>query len=526
MVLAPQQEIDDAALARGLRNLTWEAGFSNLVASLTSGVILTAFALQLGASNALIGVLAALSFWAQITQAPAVVLVERLRQRKRITVWASSISRLALAFMALLALAPHTGATLSGLVLAQALFCCAGAIGGCAWSSWVRDLAPEQTLGQLFARRTTYATAVSLAAGLLAAFALDLAADDPAYGGPMFAGLYAVGFLAGLVSIGLLARTPEPAMPAVESQIKILPLLRAPLRDANFLRLIRFLASWQFAVNLATPFITVFLVRQLGYPLAFVMILNVVSQIANLFTIRSWGVLSDRFTNKSVLTVAAPVFIACIAALVGASQIEDKVWCGAYLVGLHILMGGAQAGVTLATGNIALKLSPKGASTAYIATSALISSLAAGAAPILGGIFADFFATRRLEIAVRWFSPGEVQTWLPLTLSHWDFYFLLAAAGGLYALHRLSLVREEGEIEPGAMIGEVIAHARQTARNLSPVAGLRMLTDIPADLVDETRIRLRRRRALRAQVIAARSGRTKPDRPRAWAKFAPRERRR
>lgn len=516
MALDPQAEIDDVALAKGLRNLTWEAGFSNLVSSLTSGVILTAYAMQLGASNALIGVLAALTFWAQITQAPAVLLVEGLRTRKRITVWSSLVSRAALAIMAALALLPAGGLALSGLVLAQGLFCCAGAIGGCAWNSWVRDLAPEHELGKLFARRTTYATVVSLAAGLLAAMALDVAAEDPAWGGPMFAGLYALGFLAGLVSIWLLSRTPEPMMPPVESKIKILPLLRTPLRDRNFMRLIRFLASWQFAVNLATPFITVYLVRQLGFPLAFVMVLSVVSQIANLFTVRSWGVLSDRFTNKSVLTVAAPVFIACIAALVGASQITDRTWCVVYLVGLHILMGAAQAGVTLASGNIALKLSPKGSSTAYLATSALVSSMAAGAAPILGGLFADFFAARRLEIMVRWFSPGDVMIWLPLRLSNWDFYFLLAAFGGLYALHRLSLVREEGEIEPGAMVGEVIAHARRTARNLSPVAGLRLLTDIPAGLMDETRARLARRRYLRGQVIAARAGRAKPEKPRAW----------
>ena len=217
MALDPQAEIDDVALAKGLRNLTWEAGFSNLVSSLTSGVILTAYAMQLGASNALIGVLAALTFWAQITQAPAVLLVEGLRTRKRITVWSSLVSRAALAIMAALALLPAGGLALSGLVIAQGLFCCAGAIGGCAWNSWVRDLAPEHELGKLFARRTTYATVVSLIAGLLAAMALDLAAEDPAWGGPMFAGLYALGFLAGLVSIWLLSRTPEPMMPPVES---------------------------------------------------------------------------------------------------------------------------------------------------------------------------------------------------------------------------------------------------------------------------------------------------------------------
>jgi hypothetical protein len=41
-------------------------------------------------------------------------------------------------------------------------------------------------------------------------------------------------------------------------------------------------------------------------------------------------------------------------------------------------MGLATAGVTLSSGNIAMKLSPRGSATAYIAANALISSAAAG----------------------------------------------------------------------------------------------------------------------------------------------------
>jgi hypothetical protein len=68
-------------------------------------------------------------------------------------------------------------------------------------------------------------------------------------------------------------------------------------------------ASWQFAVNLATPFFTVFIVRQLRFDVSFVLVLSVVSQIANLLALRLWGTLSDRFANKSVLAVCAPVYV-------------------------------------------------------------------------------------------------------------------------------------------------------------------------------------------------------------------------
>jgi MFS family permease len=166
---------------------------------------------------------------------------------------------------------------------------------------------------------------------------------------------------------------------------------------------------------------------------------------------------------------------------------------------LHLLMGASVAGVTLATTNIALKLSPKGSATAYVATSALVTSFAAGIAPILGGAFADFFSARRLELLLRWTSPEGVVVLSPLGLSHWDFYFLIAGALGLFALHRLSLVREKGEIQRREMLQQMLHQTRRSVRNLSTVAGLRALTELPAGLLRDARLRARFQRRRKAQ---------------------------
>lgn len=61
------------------------------------------------------------------------------------------------------------------------------------------------------------------------------------------------------------------------------------------------------------------------------------------------------------------------------------------LIGIHIVMGIAGAGVSLASGNIALKLAPKGQATAFLATNTISNSIVAGIAPILGGKFADLW---------------------------------------------------------------------------------------------------------------------------------------
>src|SRR3546814_6691081 len=61
-MLSPQATIEPAELETGLKRLVIEALFSNTTAALTTGVVLTAFALHLGANNATIGLLAAIPF--------------------------------------------------------------------------------------------------------------------------------------------------------------------------------------------------------------------------------------------------------------------------------------------------------------------------------------------------------------------------------------------------------------------------------------------------------------------------------
>jgi MFS family permease len=480
--LQPVPELDDAEQRRGMRVLTAEVIFSTLADAVAGGVILTAFALHLGASNALIGTLAAITFWDQLLQGPGVLLVARLKRRKLIAVVGSLVSALAPAMLAALAFAHASSVSRTGVVIAVALYGGAGAFAGCAWNAWVRDLVPGKVSGRFFGRRSALSTGVALAGGLAAAWLLDRAPEGSSGRSWVFLALFATGLLAELASATVLSRAPEPAMPPSDETPRLLPLLKKPLMDENFRKLIAFLASWQFAVNLAQPFFTVFFLRQLGFGMTFVMALSLISQFANLLTLRKWGDLADRFSNKSVLNLAAPAFIACIAAMIVASQFPDKVTAGIYLVVLHLVMGAASAGVALASGNIVMRLSPRGAAEPYMAANALITSAAAGLAPIVGGLCADFFAAREFRLVLEWSGPRFHGDVVHLAIRAWDFYFLNSALVGLYALHRLTLVHEKGEVQRQEMMHEMFERLRHGRRRFMPVAGLKSLTEFPANL--------------------------------------------
>lgn len=483
-MLAPQRIVTPADRERGIRHLMVDAAAATAIGALNSGVVLLALALHIGATNIEIGVLAAIPLLTQILQAPAVKLVERMRRRRLISVGSLFMARLALPLYAAVPFIGHRDLAIGVLLGAALLHYGLNAVGACSWNSWIRDLVPADRLGYFSSKRGLYGTAVSAVATIAAALALDAAQGSESMSDRIFTGLYLLGFMLGLISVAALARVPEPEMELPGPSLPLRKLLWQPLTDTNFRNMLRYLASWQFAVNLATPFFTVYFVRVLGFSMGAVLLLTVVSQVANIAVVRGWGRLTDRFTNKSVLSVATPIFIVCIAAMAFASEFETSEARFAFLLLLHMLMGAAGAGVGLASSNIVMRLSPSGSATSYMATNALIGALAAGLAPIVGGWAADFFARRRLEVRVEWVSPSGLSDLLGLTVTHWEFFFLLSALGGLYTLHRLSAINEPGTVQSREVMQHIWSSARRTLRNASSVAGMRLAVSFPAgDLI-------------------------------------------
>ncbi|HEX6266504.1 MAG TPA: hypothetical protein VFZ81_06360, partial [Burkholderiales bacterium] len=153
MRLRPDPVITPEELARGKRALVKDAAWASLVGALYGGVILVGFALELGATPFIIGLLAAIPFLAQVAQVPAIALVERVRQRRKISVLAVLVSRTVILSLALIPFIGDTAAQLAALIMAQLAITLFGSIGGCSLNSWMHQLLQNEPLGELFSRR-------------------------------------------------------------------------------------------------------------------------------------------------------------------------------------------------------------------------------------------------------------------------------------------------------------------------------------------------------------------------------------
>ena len=479
--LNPSDHLTEKDVQRGMSMLIHDGICSQIMGVLTSGAFLVAFAVLLGASNLVIGLLAAVGPFCQVLQIPAIFLVERTGRRKLLVVIHAFASRLFWIVVAVIPWFIPEALRIPVLLASLLLYFGLGTVAGCAWNSWVRDLVPESIMGSYFAKRMAISVALGAALTLGAGFALD-------YGKRLFSEpltvysiFFAVGAFFGVLGVLFLALTPEPRMARVRPR-GIFTVLAEPFRHGNYRQLIFFLGSWNFAVNLAAPFFVVYMLKRLGLSMAWVLGLSVLSQAVNVAFLRIWGRISDRYTNKSVLAVSGPLFILSILIWPFTTMPERYVLTIPLLVAIHVIAGISTAGVSLCSGNIALKLAPRGQATAYLAASALVNGLAATAAPILAGIGADWFAGESLSLSLKWTAATEgVDRWVipAVNLMGLDFIFLIAFVLGLYALHRLIAVREEGEVEETIVTSELFAEVRKAMRHVSNVAGLRTFTHFP-----------------------------------------------
>ncbi|MFH1743920.1 MAG: MFS transporter [bacterium] len=479
--LRPQDNLTEADTQKGLRLLLLDGVCSQVMGNLTGGAFLVAFALLLGASNVVVGILAAIGPLTQALQIPVIYLIEKTRNRRVLAAGSAFISRLfwvMAAGLPFLAPAPYR---LPLFVVAVFLYFAIGSITACAFNSWIRDLIPENILGGFLAKRLTLSMAVAIGVGLLAALAIDFGKTSFSQETTAYSIIFFVGAVSGLIGAYFLARIPEPKMAPMQSQ-NPLAVLAKPFRDTNFRNLLIFLGAWNFAVNLAAPFFTVYMLKRLEISMTVILALTFFSQFLNVLFFRVWGSLADRYSHKSVLAVSGPMFMVSMLLWPFTTMPDPHVLTIPILMVIHALAGISTAGVLICSGGIALKTAPRGSATAYLATNSLISGAAATVAPILAGLAADGFETQELGITFHWVSElGQRHEVIlsALSLQGLDFLFVASFVFGLYSLHRLVLVQEVGEVKEDVVLTEFYGEFRKVVRNVSSVAGLRHLTYFP-----------------------------------------------
>lgn len=444
MDIKPKLHLEPAEINRSLRMVIIDGLCSEVVVCLSSGAILVGAALLLGASNFQIGLLASFPTLCNLAQLLTILLIQRYPNRKLITVLAVFLAKMPLLLIGLLVWT-NTHVSFNMLLVFMFVHYFLSAIGGAGWNAWIKDLVPEQQLGSYFSNRTRLMQLTNIAVSLAVAALVDYYTKND---GEELAHLYGLYFFAagliGAIGAFFLIQASEPKQEISGGNLG--SLLLQPLKNTNFRQLLIFNAAWLLAINLAIPFFTVFMLQTLGLSMKVVILLAVVSQIASIAGLPLWGKLSDRYSNKSIIYLTAPIYISCILLWIFVGIYSRALPNMILLVLLHVMTGISTGGINLALTNIGLKLAPKTDAIIYITVKNMVASFFTALGPILGGLLVDYFATRELQISISWKSPNLQSVAKLIYLHEWNFLFLLASILAFFSLRWLGKVQEKGEV--------------------------------------------------------------------------------
>ncbi|RVT97289.1 MFS transporter [Mucilaginibacter limnophilus] len=458
MKLRPFEKISSNQLNSGLNLVIADGLSAEAMVVFTSGTFLTAMAIHMGATNLQLGILAALPTFTTMFQLLAIWLVQRFNNRKVVTTVFNFLARLPLIAIGIIPFIFTGGTTVQVLIILLFFQHIFGDIGGAAWNSWMKDLIPGERLGSFFSHRSRMAQTLNVMLSLATAIGIDYVKSHyPQNEILTYNILFMLGGILGMVSVGLLLRTPEPKAQAIND--KLFTLFGKPLKNKNFRSLLIFNSFWAFALNLATPFFAVYMMKTLGLPVAYIIGLGIAGQLSSIISIKLWGRYSDKFSNKNIVSICGPLYVACIIAyaIVPANNVTTAL---TLLAIIHILSGIATAGINLALSNIGIKLAPNSEAIAYISTKNMLVAFTSTIAPMIGGLLADFFASHPLNWSVQWHGM-HLQL---LNLQGWSYFFVIGGLLALLSLRLLNKVKEQGEINQYRMVAQMRVKLRSKLR--------------------------------------------------------------
>jgi MFS family permease len=407
---------------RTMRLSIYEGSATQIFLTWTTGAVLIGYLLQFGATPTEIALVGSVPLLAQIMSPFAAFLAGALGHRRLLTASFAILGRGSWIVAVLLPQLPipaeARAAALVWLVLFSSVFQASTAT---LWSAWMGDVVPEDVRGRYFGLRTGIVGIVGTTANLGAGWFLDRV------GAPLsFQVVLGVAIVSAAIGIWLYFRHYDPPSAPLEQSLGAV--LREPLADPNFRKLLRFATFWQFVVLLAAPFVIPYFLDELGLTFTQVAIWSAVAAGTAFATTLLWGGVADRAGNKAVLAIGT--FVAGFALpacwiLAGLTGNTVFIWVSAVFDAI------AWGGIGPALFNLSLVSAPREKRMSYLAMFALVTGLAG----FLGGVLSGPLLTLLRPIAIDLF--GGV----------WTGYHTLFALSGILRMQAWRLLRPVQETD-------------------------------------------------------------------------------
>ncbi|MCM8801203.1 MAG: MFS transporter [Candidatus Omnitrophica bacterium] len=359
---------------KSLKSSFLDGIFASCMVGLTTDYI-TPYALFLKATSRQIGLLNALpNFFSSLIQLKSADLVDKLKSRKKIIA--------IFVFLHLLMFVPIMMVPFifkQNPVIFLIIFICFlngfNAFAGPVWSSLMSEYIPYRSRGRYFGWRNKIFGVIIILCSFLAGFILHLHKENPLKG---FLLIFGFALVARFISWCFLLQMYEPAYRVFkDSYFSFFDFIRR-IKESNFVKFVLFVSGLNFCVNLASPFFSVFMLKDLRFSYITYTALVISVSIAHIFTINRWGIIADKLGNIKILRFTS--FL--IAGIPLVWLINQNPF---YLIFVQFFSGFAWAGFNLCATNFIYDAVTPPKRTRCIAYFNVFSGIASCLGALLGG---------------------------------------------------------------------------------------------------------------------------------------------
>jgi MFS family permease len=285
-----------------------------------------------------------------------------------------------------------------------------------AWSSWMGNIVPENIRGMYFGKRNMIQSVFSFATTLLAGWILGLTKSLIG-----FSFVFFLAFIFGLISYSYLTKIPEARIKNKARKLNVLEFVNDLKKYSNFHPFTMHMTLVSFAVNLASPFFTVYILSVMKVNYVWYGIVIATEILTRIFMQRYWGMLADKFGDRAIMTL-------CNILIVFYPFLFLFVINTFQLILISIFSGIAWSGFDLTTFNYLLDVTPPEKRSYYIANYKIYVGIALFLGPLIGGLISQYFSS----MTFFWLSGLQVLFLLS---------FFLRGVATAYGLPKLKEVR-------------------------------------------------------------------------------------
>lgn len=379
-------ETHDEKVSKSLRASTTEGVFNGASGSITSTFI-TPLALALKATNTEIGLLSAAQNLAYtVAQMPGAKLTEFYSRK---SIWMISQLTSKIIFLIPIIFLPFLPLDnpVMILILIMGLIAFFSGLRTPAWSSLIGDLVPLKIRGRYFGMRNMITGLAGIAATIVTGILVTF------YG---FSFIFTLAVILSIISVFFFIRMYEPHLKHVfhyKHEINLNPRGWKTSLSVNKALVIftAYLFFMNFATEIAAPFYTVYMLKDLNIGYLSFAILTTIGAVVRIFSFKYWGRLSDKFGSRKILVVTG--FLGCFTPL--GWLLVSNVY---QIAVLKVFDGFIWAGFDLVIFNYLLDITPANKRPQYVAN----HNFFAGFGITIGALTGGFLAQALETTAIGW----------------------------------------------------------------------------------------------------------------------------